>query len=128
QLPRLLDRGADAAAPGVDEDAGGHRPHPADLVAEPAEQHAAGRRPDQESRRDDPEPLAGYLLARRGAEQLPEGRAGDEWEQAHLQAVEHPPEQGGGERQLTAAARDGGEWGHGGFRRITVAFGEVGVI
>ena len=33
----------------------------------------------------------------RRAEQVPQARPGDEREQAHLQAVEHPPEEGRGE-------------------------------
>ena len=48
------------------------------------------------------------------AEQVPQGRPGDEREQAHLQAVEHPAQQGGGEGQPPAARGQGGRsgWGH----------------
>src|SRR5438270_718160 len=81
-------------------------------TAQPAEDDAAGRRPDQEAGEHDPVPQVELVLRRRAAEQLAERVLADEREEAHLHAVEHPPEQGGNEGQESAAGRSSGG-GHG---------------
>ena len=94
---------ADSAEDGVRKDAQHHRPHPADAIAKPAEQHAAGCRADEEAGRDDGDPPA-ELHVVGIAEQIAQSRPCDQGKQAHFQAVEHPPEQGGQEGNPATAS------------------------
>ena len=56
-VPRLGRKPAEAGKQRVGEDAQRHRAHAADAVAEPAEEHAAGRGADEEHGNDGAEPL-----------------------------------------------------------------------
>jgi hypothetical protein len=89
---------------GVGQHTQGHGPDAADAVAEPAEQDAAGRRPDQEAGCDDAEPQADDALVGR-AEQVLDRRPADQREDAHLGAVEQPAQQCRRQRQPPAAPR-----------------------
>ena len=78
----------------VRENAQRHRADAADAIAKPAEEHAAGGRAHQEHGDDRAEPLR-RLRGRRRSQQIVQRRAADQREQPHLEAVEHPTQQGG---------------------------------
>ena len=96
----LLRRIGDAAQPHenrVGDDGKTHRPHPAQTVAEPAEEHAARGRADQKPRDHQAEPGVDRAFARL-AQEINQRGPTDERKEPHLEAVEHPAQKGGGQR------------------------------
>ena len=77
----------------VTQDADGHRPDPADFVAQPAEDNTPGGRAEQEGGGDVTHPDADERVGRRqamgGLHRL-QGGSGDERKNAHFQTIEHP--------------------------------------
>ena len=128
-MPRFRRKIHEASEERIDEDADRHGLYPADFVAEPAEEHAAAGRAEEERGRDvahpepdkrigNHEPLAGLHLLQR--------RPGDQGKDAHLKPVEHPAESGCQQDGKEALFRRGrgvgleagwaGRRGHGGGR------------
>ena len=116
-VPRFGREAAQSGEHRIREDAQRHRAHAADAIAEPAEEHAAGRGADEEHGDDGAEPLRG-LRGRRGSKQIVERRPADQRKQAHLEAVEHPSQQGGRQRHPASEVRFGGLRHIGGFDRL----------
>ena len=91
-LPGRRGQTAQAAEQGVGHDAQRHGAHPAQPIADPAEEDTPGGCSDQEARVDDREPT-GHVLVAGGGQQVAQGGSGHLGEKAHFQAIEQPAEQ-----------------------------------
>ena len=88
----------------IDQHAERHGPNPSDAVAQPAEQHAAGRRADQEAGRHHAKPESDPAFVG-FAQQVPQGGPTDERKHAHLGPIEQPTQQRRRQRQPLATSR-----------------------
>jgi len=113
-VPRFGREAARAGEDCIGEDAHRHRAHTANFVTEPAEEHAAAGRADEEDGDDHAEPLC-RIRCLGGTEQIGERSLADEREQPHLEPVEKPPEEGSDQGHDLSALRDGegGDWDRG---------------
>jgi hypothetical protein len=122
-LPRARDEIQQAGEPGVDEDRGGHRLDAPDFVTEPTEDEPTERSAEQKEGVDDDVPMFDRRVEGRFVQvifrqQIAQRRLGDLRKDPHLQAVEHPPQERGGEDEhLGSAGRRECAFRHGSLQR-----------